>query len=471
MDITALYKSILESMNVVADEDGMLSLETSTLSPITVGDKRLALPTRSVLADGDFSKIVVFHPLSEDVTKSESAVLQRIRKILSLRLMQSLQYLSTELLSIAATPATHGSLTPTQHKLLLKPLAKADSSTVDQLSDIMDRLSLTGSQKLINFYLKRGGKLDNKGYSRAAIVSFPMLQELEKPDRKVYGVTVKVENLKVIKALFNIIVPGHAVTETYSFGSNSKVAPYFHAMLGAYAKVAKQINAVAADFKEVLSAYDSIIIDTSWVEFAEDLTPYNNKLEPMEGNMGTIVSEEAQETISKSKGINIDDVVSGNEIIAEQRPAPTYTPAIAAPSPVVPVPAPATPAKTSNVEPGKLDFAAMAQQRYDAAMQQQQQQLLLMQQQQQMMQAYAQRPMFPTVGNTYPVQPAGHLQPQGGLAPQFPAAGYGAGNGSANHVRGNTPSFQTYGAPLQAPQVAYSGVQYPQPVMYNRPLI
>ncbi len=485
MDITALYKSILQSLNVVSDDSGLLSLSLHKVSPVTIGDKRLALPTRDILNNADFSKVMVFHPLSEDITKSESAVLQRVRKLVSLRIITSLQLLATELLAIAASPDLHGTLTPTQHKTLLKPLSRADGSTLSQLSDIMGKLSLTGNQKLVNLYLKRGGKLDGVGYTRSAIVSFPMLNELENTDRKVYGTTLKVENQKTIKALFELILPKYSIPETYSFGSNSKVAPYFHAMVGAYGKIATRLNAVAEEYKAVLTCYKDVVIEIDWLDYVADLTPFNNKLEPMEGNMGSNVSATAVETLSKSKNFDVADIASGNEVVNEGRvgvaavSAPAaYTPPAATLPATGNAPAPVQSTANNN----KLDFAALAQQRFQAAQQQQMQQQQAMQlqyaQQQQQMRAMQpwqpQQPMYPVAQPAYPFQPAGHLQPPGGLVPQQPQPGYGFNNGSANHVRGNPqmqPAYGTYNAPAPMPYNSLQYPQQPQQVMYPSTII
>ena len=503
MELVQLYKSILKSIFVEADESGALSLVFGKGGPLTIGEKRMVIPERDVLINSDFTNLIAFHPLSEDVMKGESAVIQKLRKLILFRLTTSLQLLATELLSLAGNSENHAQLSPTLQKRLLKPMSKADASSITQLSNLFKKLSLNGQQRLLSVYLRRGGKICGTGFARAAIIAFPMLTELENDDRKVYGETVKVDNVKVLKALFNIIVPGYETTETYSFGSNSKVAPFFHALMGAYAKLAIQINLVADEFKDQLTSYDTIHIDTDWVEHVTDISIYNNKLEPMEGNMGSIVEDK---TTSYMDSVSIDTSGVLNAPVPKPeasvqlpqtpqlqpaqyiQPAPAPQVAIgdAPPAPVEfkPIGANVSTARAatagvsvaSDNQPGKLDWSKINNNYQLQAQQEQQrqQQMLQMQQAQamQMQHMQQQQLMYPGMvpaGYPQPMQTVAYgMQPQAnvgfppGMAPGYPQMQVPNMGGPVNHIRGNPGNQfpQSYGQPGYAqPTMPYGNVQ------------
>ena len=501
MELVQLYKDILKSVFVEADESGALSLTFGKGGPLTIGDKRMVIPERDVLINSDFTNLIAFHPLSEDVMKGESAVIQKLRKLILFRLTTSLQLLSTELLSLAGDPENHPRLSPSLQKRLLKPLSKADASSIAQLSSLYKKLTLNGQQRLLSIYLRRGGKICGNGYARAAIIGFPMLTELDNDGRKVYGETIKVENVKVLKALFNIIVPGYETTETYSFGSNSKVSPFLHALLGGYIKLGEQINTVADEFKDLLTSYDAIKIDLDWAPHVSDISVYNNKLEPMEGNMGSIVEDRTTSfmdavTVDASELLNapvpkpeaavqlvqtpkMQPAQYVAQVQAPQLPYPT-TPATPAPEvefkPIGSNVSTARPAAGSvsnnDTQPGKLDWSKVNNnfQQMNAAEQQRQQQLMHMQMQQaQAMQMMQMQPGMMPAGypyqqqnQPYGMQPAPNMgcPPAMGYSyPQMPVAGMG---GSANHIRGGQGYglVQPYGQQGYAqPQATYGHIQ------------
>ena len=433
MELIQLYKESLAAMNAVADDSGALSLHSvGKTTPITVGEKRLCLPTREVLSVADFSKVMVFHPLSEDIMKGESAVLQKTRNLVLLRLTTSIKLLATELMAMASDHGLHASLSPEQQKVLLTPLSKADPSTFTQLSKILASCSPTKQNRILSLYLKHGGKLNKVGYARAGIVAFPLIEALDAEDRKVYGELLKVTNVKMIKALFDIILPGATKVETYSYGSNSKVAPYFHALLGAFVNVAQQLNKVAEQFKDKLTAFDDIYIPLDWAPMAADLTPYNNKLDPMEGNLGTIIdTPEVEETLNQIKTADVTDIANDGIVVKPENRTPVEVERPATANALAlgarPVPAPVVPEPPAN----KLSWADIVNQRAQQAQQQP---------------AGWQQPGFPQPGLYAP------------MANQYPPAGnpYGNMGGSANHVRGAAPSWQSY------PGQQQSNLQYPQ---------
>ena len=224
-----LYKAILVSMGCVI-EDEMVSFSAPDGNiPITIDNKRLVIPTTDVLRASRWNEWIAFHPICESVVRGESPVLKRTRVIANLRLNTVLTILLQELLGIAADVSRHSQLSPGQ-LAMLSEIPDASQKTVDALDKVLDAVSSEGSKTLVSIYLKRGGVIDKQKYRRSAIVTFPILEELESETSEVYGVKMSKKDKATLRALFNWIIPKAAVGETsmeYSYGSSSDVAPYF----------------------------------------------------------------------------------------------------------------------------------------------------------------------------------------------------------------------------------------------------
>ena len=72
------YTEILDIANVVPDDHGLLSSDTTGV-PITIDSKRVALPTKENLQRMVEDKLVIYHPLSENVFNGMSDVFLETR--------------------------------------------------------------------------------------------------------------------------------------------------------------------------------------------------------------------------------------------------------------------------------------------------------------------------------------------------------------------------------------------------------
>ncbi len=318
MRLTSLYKNILESLNVQADELGLLTHHSfdgqRELLNVEVDGvvKRLTLPTDELLRKGLPAELVAFHPLSEVSNRGESEVFMRLKSLVSLRLTSSLMSVLIELAELAADKAKHAELSPKLH-VLLEALPNADKKFVSALEDILGASVAGGRNRLINIYMKRGGTYMGSKRARVAVVSFPILEALDDPDRKPFGVAVRQKDVPQLKALFNMVLPNSDSVGAYNTYSDSLDAPNFEALMLAFAKVGSSINAVIKLASKYIEDASALKMDLKWVSELADIAELRHEIPPLEGNKGVPL-----------KGMKADAAPDAMPIVQEQmRAAPS----------------------------------------------------------------------------------------------------------------------------------------------------
>lgn len=290
--LLGFYNNVLHSVSLNTNEEGLISMSIlGDNTPVVVTDKRLVLPTEPILRNGNWVNHIAFHPMSENIYRGESAVLKKLRNLVNLRLISVIHSLITQLTDIAIDTDSHSKLSPKQSGLL-SILPKVDNTTRDTFSKILDQTSPITDRRVANIYLKRGGKLKGKDFSRIGVVSFPITEEFDNEDKSIYGVKLRVKDFKSFQDLFDYLVPEAGDLETYSYGSNSAVAPYFHALMKAFINVAKQLNKTTKLFKKFLDDADELMIDVDWEEEIDNLSFYRDLIPSLEGNDGELSMDE-----------------------------------------------------------------------------------------------------------------------------------------------------------------------------------
>lgn len=284
------YKKIHPALRYEADELGNLSIlqPTGTLLPAKVEGQRLALPTNKALRDGE-EGITFWHPLSESLARrGTSPVLQHMQRFARANIAYAVEYITTELLKIAVDQSTHKDLPPDASDFLRK-LTGVGKNTVALYDKII--AAAIKNHRLVVVYLKADGKYEGKKVTRMTVIRFPILEDLLDESGKVYGIPVPKKERQVLRALFQLVVPGGDDPEEYSAGTTTRVAPYFTSFLKAYAKVTKQLNKSIALYGEALHftlkpfpTYPDNIYDTF-----EDVY---NEIPALSGNEGGRQTEE-----------------------------------------------------------------------------------------------------------------------------------------------------------------------------------
>jgi hypothetical protein len=293
MSILSFYNKILHLGSLTADVEGAVSSNIAGAPrPYTVGGKRMYLPTREVLVNPDKSKIVIFHPLSENMIRGESEVMQSYRNAINLTLNYRLTQLLGHVVELAASPGEHKHLKPT-HLHLITILKDADQKTFDAWEAIANAMPAGDSEHcIVHIFIKKNAKVGSRDFRRAAIVSFPLYEELTKEgSTDVFGVKLRKKDHAALKGLLEATFPNIAEKGSYSRGGDSEVAPSLDALLKAVQTLAGQANAIIDTFQDVKQEMAQLTYEDDWTEEAFNLDLFDRevKLMPMQvGNEGTM---------------------------------------------------------------------------------------------------------------------------------------------------------------------------------------
>lgn len=279
--LISFYTDVLSSMNIHADKDGLLSIRGTESGdwPLTIKDLRMTLPVPGILNRDNWHKtFVAFHPLSENVMLGESEVIKKIKTTINLRLNTVLCDSITQLLELAANKPGHGSLNSKQ-KALLAVAHDVDDKTVKAWLSVVQQVSPTVTKNnIVNIYLRRGSTLEGTQYQRVAVVAFPIMEHFETMEsvetdtagnkKNVYRIgeaTMRKKDKEMIYNILTYVLREIEESNSYSAGSNATVAPYFVALMSAFAKIAKDINSITSLFAKKLNDPESLIFNLSWV--------------------------------------------------------------------------------------------------------------------------------------------------------------------------------------------------------------
>lgn len=282
------YADVLASLNIQDVEGGRLSLRMPTGDgdvaeyPCVSNDKRVTLPTDTLLKSGEWDGLIPFHPLSENILRGESEIIHFLRRVIQFRLAGVSGALMDDLMQLATDTSRHADLSPTESEYL-KEVPKVDSKTLKVLHKLLN----AHLDEIIKIYLKRAGKIDGKEYRRVAAVSFPLHEELHTEGTKIFNASAgNLKNKKSIAALFEYIFPDPDEMDKWSAGSDSDVAPYFHSLMRCYASIAEHLNTLVEKHERVLSNPDILKTDLSWVPSLKQLSKWRDLIPALPGNEG-----------------------------------------------------------------------------------------------------------------------------------------------------------------------------------------
>lgn len=290
MDLHEFNARLLMSLGVIDEgEDGYLSrvIDGST-TPYVIKGKRLVLPTPANLRNGD-DNTIVFHPLSENITRGESDVIKSLRDTIMYELTMRAITLILELSRVAATPSEHGKIGSAAGKYL-KDVTDLDEKVYLFIKDqLIPRIGPKPEARLISISLHKANQ--KAGALRTAKFKFPVLDSLMSDDMKILGAKIPSQKArKVIRTMFQIVLGDEETREGFDYGSKNQVAPYFHALMNGFINMATHLNSVIKQHKKLLGDLaDDLTIDLSWVEGMDDLASLRKVVPPQEGNEGSLI--------------------------------------------------------------------------------------------------------------------------------------------------------------------------------------
>lgn len=272
MDILELYKHILDFASMECDDEGYVFRRyKKELDPALDDGKRVVLPTPTHLKNPDNK--LIFHPLSENILRGESECVRLLRRAINSRLNVSCFVIVKGLLMLAASPELHGQLNPDQTELMIK-LKSVDKNTVLNFVNIgVKGMVKNADRHFVNIYLKRGGSIEGKRFSKVGICNFHFYNELQKPspDNALYDVKVRAKDREMYKAVFDYIFPRIGEEAGYNYGSDCHVAPYLDALLKTALNIVSVFNDIVAMYGKFIDQDEMSVYNSEWVDEFDNL--------------------------------------------------------------------------------------------------------------------------------------------------------------------------------------------------------
>jgi hypothetical protein len=289
-----IYRSILRFAGMEADAQGYISTAIEDKrEPAFINGLRMVLPTDHHLRSFDPKEKIIFHPFTENILRGESEVIEKLKKVLNIRLNYTIGVVGSSLLSLVASPEQHHKLSPEQAELLTSITDADDKSVSNFISLMVSAMKSSPERVFTNVYLKRGGTFDGKRFSRVGIVTFPMYEQLQQDKIE----KIRVKDKETYRQLFDFIFPGLENIESYNFGSDSHIAPYLEALMRTSANIASRLNDILLTYKDYIDNAEAIMFDPEWMEEFQDLAalaPEIRKVPVQFGNDGVIPAAEKQ---------------------------------------------------------------------------------------------------------------------------------------------------------------------------------
>lgn len=325
------YERVLNGVDCNITEDAFVQFKNGEiLTPITVEEKRLALPTQSILSKLSEGHIVAFHPMCENIILGQSPVIASLRNLT----VESLTLkIASTILGIVMSIADKQELTATQIKLI-KDFDNVDEKTVKAMTRLVNAINPSEENRLINVYLKHGGIVRDVQYKRVATVTFPLYAEVLEAKDSVFGVKMRKQDIRLLKKILENLFPGIDEKDTYTFGTNSLVCPYFHAILNAFGVVVRQLNKVSYPFKKLIREYTNVepYVKLDYIENFEEGAGFKDILPPLEYNQGT--TNQAQPRTPAAEPIPAPaEVINTPQAAPQPQPAAQPQPQPAPPAP------------------------------------------------------------------------------------------------------------------------------------------
>ena len=316
-----IYSSILKFSGFDVDNEGLVSsVIGEKKEPAFIDGARIVLPTDTHLRNYVKGEKVIFHPLTENILRGESDVIQKLKTAINLKLNYTIGIIGQNLLNLLASPELHHRLNPEQLDIM-KCITECDEkSRVNFVSYMLSGYKTKSDRLYVNIYLKRGGNVNDKRFARVGIVSFPFYDELMKG--KVDKLRVK--DVETFKQLFKFIFPDIDNVDHYNHGSNSSVAPFLDSLMRTASNIASRLNDVTQQYKEFIDGAEEIEFDSEWMDTFDDLESLTSEIRRIpvqQGNEGSIGVETPKTEIPRPTPIQ-----QQQQPVVYQAPAPYQQP-------------------------------------------------------------------------------------------------------------------------------------------------
>lgn len=375
MKLLELYSSILKYSGVSISEDGSTQIDFlgKTLENEAEG-KRIFMPYPKVLKQSDPTKTMIFHPFREYVNRGESAIVRKLRKLISVRLNVAVIALVDRFINLLNSPALHKEFSPQQRELI-KAITSTDLDPAKFLSASWKLFEEKPDSFAISLYLKKNGSLRGKKYNRVGVVSFTFYDSIK-------ATSLSEKQKKALYQLFNFIFPGSLDDqESYNEGTESTQCPWLDALLRSSYNVVSRIQELTSLYKpyikdpETDDIPEELVFDVQWVDEMDRLNQYASEIAMIPSQVGNEGDAERVLAVPTPKNTAADAAFRAiNQPTAPAMPAPlaatapamgqTVTTPLPYQVPVQPQPmqqAPVAAAPSPKLADGRLDPTVLLQ--------------------------------------------------------------------------------------------------------------
>lgn len=335
LTLETIYKAILETGWLVTNEKGEVDRKLSAAAdkdaknePFILLEKRVALPTRDNLNRSGRDNLLIFHPLMEGLVGGESPVIGKLRRAYGIRSTVTGLGLFKFMLSGATHTTEYNKFSPEQMKLF-KALSDISEKTLKQW-DKISRMAIEkhgASNAFADVYTKRNAMLNGQPYSRVTLVRFPIYEELVRSDKLIFGkdIALSVSDRANFVALFEFIFPGIEEKDSYSKGTNSRIAPYLDALLKAFGTIFTNLNSIYDLYSPVIVMDENVRVELDWPDWFEEIESLKTLAQAVPqqyGNYAVKVEDEKRENTGTSfQGVSAEVATSSpNEMTFVMEP-------------------------------------------------------------------------------------------------------------------------------------------------------
>lgn len=293
-------RQLLLDVGVIDKEgNGYMSVNLAgSLTPVTIGGKRLVLTTREMLREGEWDSRIPFHPLSEQITQGPSQILNSYKSWVVERTKETLIVILDALGELATDVKRQKGLSAKASAFLTAFTTNSfDATTLKTLRQVLKATSDVPEKRFINIFLQNGGA---NGALRTCQVSFPFTENDDENDPNTYfGVKMprKTKDKAHIKSLIDYVLGDAEERNTrYTKGVMGGDAPYLNSLLLSFQALGQRINELIDIHGAGCQNLKPLRLDMEWAaqlpKFDDFVRTYGVSVPALPGNVGIEDGEE-----------------------------------------------------------------------------------------------------------------------------------------------------------------------------------
>jgi len=291
MRLIKIYESILGFAGIRVDSNGFAYTQyKESKKPFMIQDMPLVLPTQENLRNYQIGKMIVFHPMSENIATGESEIIQKLKYAINVKLNYTFGIIAQSLLSIVQQVENHKRLTPDQTDLLIE-IGSVDQTTMVNFTKVMMAvINESPDRGFLNVYLKRGGRLHDKKYARVGLVYFSLYNDLKSDGDTIKGIKIREKDREIFLKIYKYIFPKIDQESAYDVGSASNIAPFLEVLMKTSLNIASRFNDILDLFQKEIDAADDLVFESDWVKDFDNidaLLPEIRRIPMQYGNEGS----------------------------------------------------------------------------------------------------------------------------------------------------------------------------------------